>query len=128
MARGIDTAAHSGALPTGTIGVVSGGVDMIYLPENADLFDQVAATGLLLTEMIPSAPEWTDGMRQTIEQKAVDNLRESLLRHLSFDQVTIDDLIGWYEQPAPFVWAAIWELEIAGLVIWHYGNRVARIA
>ena len=128
MARGIDTAAHRGALPTSTIGVVSGGVDMIYLPENADLFDQVAATGLLLTEMIPSAAEWPDRMRQTIEQTAVDNLRECLLRHLSFDQATIDDLIGWYEQPAPFVWAAILELEIASLVTRHYGNRVARIA
>ena len=79
-------------------------------------------------EMLPSAPEWTDGMRQTIDQTAVDNVRESLLRDLSFDPVTIDDLIGWYEQPAPVVWAAILELEIAGLVTRHYGNRVARIA
>ena len=79
-------------------------------------------------EMPPSAPEWTDGMRQTIDQAAVDNVRESLLRNLSFDPVTIDDLIGWFEQPAPFVWAAILELEIAGLVTRHYGNRVARIA
>jgi len=47
---------------------------------------------------------------------------------LSFDPVTIDDLIGWYEQPAPVVWAAILELEIAGLVTRHYGNRLARIA
>ena len=45
MAQGIDTAAHRGALPTGTIGVVAGGVDMIYPPENADLFNQVGATG-----------------------------------------------------------------------------------
>ena len=45
MARGIDTAGHRGALPTGAIGVVAGGVDMIYPPENADLFDQVGAAG-----------------------------------------------------------------------------------
>ena len=45
MARGIDTAAHRGALPTGTIGVVAGGVDIIYPPENADLFDQLGTTG-----------------------------------------------------------------------------------
>ena len=42
-------------------------------------------------EMLPSAPEWTDGMRQTIDQTAVDNLRDSLLRALSFDPVSIDD-------------------------------------
>ena len=94
MARGIDTSAHCGALPTGTIGVVTGGVDMIYLPKNANPFDQEAATGLLLAEIPPSAPEWTDGMRQTIDQTAVDNVRESLLRDLSFDPLTIDDLIG----------------------------------
>jgi hypothetical protein len=29
--------------------------------------------------------------------------------------------------PAPVVWAAILELEIAGIVTRHYGNRVARI-
>ena len=45
-------------------------------------------------EMPPSTPEWTNGMRQTIDQTAVDNVRESLLRDLSFDPVTIDDLIG----------------------------------
>ena len=55
-------------------------------------------------------------------------MRESLLRDLSFDLVTIDDFIGWYDQPAPVVWAAILELEITGLVIRYYGNQVARIA
>ena len=85
MARGIDTSAHCGALPTGTIGVVTDGVDMIYLPKNANPFDQEAATGLLLAEIPPSAPEWTDGMRQNIDQPAVNNLRESLLRDLSFN-------------------------------------------
>ena len=70
-------------------------------------------------EMPPSPPEWTDGMRQTTDQTAVDNVHESLLRDLSFDPVTIDDLIGSYEQPAPVVWAAILELEIAGLMTQH---------
>jgi DNA processing protein len=32
LARGIDTAAHEGALATGTIAVVAGGVDVIYPP------------------------------------------------------------------------------------------------
>ena len=67
-------------------------------------------------------------MRQTIDQPAVNNLREALLRDLSFDWVTTDDLTGWYEQPAPVVCAAILELKIACLVTRHYGNRVAPIA
>ena len=67
-------------------------------------------------------------MRQKINQTAVDNVRATLLRDLSFDPVDIDDLIGWCAQPAPVVWAAILELEIAGLVTRHYDNRGARIA
>ncbi|MCB1556537.1 MAG: DNA-processing protein DprA, partial [Alphaproteobacteria bacterium] len=34
LARGIDTAAHQGALTTGTIAVVAGGIDVVYPPEN----------------------------------------------------------------------------------------------
>ena len=49
------------------------------------------------------------------------------MRELSFDPVTTDDSIGYYEQPAPVVWAAILELEISGLVTRHYGNRLVCI-
>lgn len=51
----------------------------------------------------PAAPKWTDGMRQNIDQTAVDNVRATLLRYLSFDPVDIDDLIGWCAQLAPVV-------------------------
>ena len=54
MARGIDAAAHRGALDTGTIGVIAGGIDIVYPLENAGLFEEVAARGLLLAEMPPA--------------------------------------------------------------------------
>jgi predicted Rossmann fold nucleotide-binding protein DprA/Smf involved in DNA uptake len=47
---------------------------------------------------------------------------------LSLGLVYIDELISWCEMPASVVWAAILELEIAGIVTRHYGNRVARVA
>lgn len=50
LARGIDTAAHEGALETGTIACVAGGIDTIYPPENKDLFAQIMDTGLVITE------------------------------------------------------------------------------
>ena len=58
MARGIDTAAHLGALESkgsegGTIAVVAGGIDVLYPPENAALFDRLAGEGLILAEMAP---------------------------------------------------------------------------
>lgn len=53
LARGIDAQAHRGALPTGTIGCVAGGIDVAYPSENAALQDDISATGLLLSELPP---------------------------------------------------------------------------
>ena len=36
LARGIDSAAHDGALETGTVAVIAGGIDVVYPPENAE--------------------------------------------------------------------------------------------
>ena len=51
LARGIDTAAHKAALPTGTIAVVAGGLNRIYPKENIDLAHAIARQGLLISEM-----------------------------------------------------------------------------
>ena len=56
LARGIDTAAHRGALSAssgGTIAVIASGIDIAYPPQNAALHEQIAAEGLLLTEHPP---------------------------------------------------------------------------
>ena len=46
LARGIDAAAHTGALQTGrTIAAVAGGLDMPYPPEHADLQRRIAEVG-----------------------------------------------------------------------------------
>ncbi len=50
LARGIDAAAHWGALSGGTIGVVAGGLDVVYPPENAELQGRTAAEGLVIAE------------------------------------------------------------------------------
>ena len=58
MARGIDAAAHAGALsvehPLGrTIAVVAGGLDVPYPPEHAELQRRIAAAGAVVTEAPP---------------------------------------------------------------------------
>jgi DNA processing protein len=50
LARGIDAAAHQGALPTGTVAVLGGGVDDIYPSENADLYRQIVEQGCIVSE------------------------------------------------------------------------------
>lgn len=53
LARGVDTAAHVGALEGGTIGVIAGGIDVVYPPENAALQERIAHDGLLIAEQPP---------------------------------------------------------------------------
>jgi DNA processing protein len=53
LARGIDAAAHQGAMAGGTIAVVAGGVDVVYPPENAALMAEIAEKGLILAEQKP---------------------------------------------------------------------------
>jgi DNA processing protein len=53
MARGIDAAAHEGALPTGTAAVLAGGVDDIYPPEHLGLYERLIAEGCVVSENEP---------------------------------------------------------------------------
>jgi DNA processing protein len=51
LARGIDAAAHSASLATGTIAVLAGGHDHIYPPENTGLLDAILPAGAAVSEM-----------------------------------------------------------------------------
>jgi DNA processing protein len=58
LARGIDAAAHRGALEGGTptVAVMATGLDRIYPPEHAELARSIAATGAVITEAEPGTP------------------------------------------------------------------------
>lgn len=58
LARGIDTAAHRGALAAGgrTIAVLASGVLNIYPPENEGLAEEIAQQGCVLSEAAPTMP------------------------------------------------------------------------
>ena len=56
LARGIDSSVHQAAISQ-TIGVIAGGIDHIYPPENKKLFENLAEEGLILAELpIGSTP------------------------------------------------------------------------
>lgn len=50
LARGIDGAAHEGAMDTGTVAVLGGGIDDIYPREHGDLYRRIAQKGCVVSE------------------------------------------------------------------------------
>jgi DNA processing protein len=52
LARGIDSIAHNSALKSGgkTIAVIGSGIDVIYPPENKNLFNKIIEQGLIISE------------------------------------------------------------------------------
>ena len=64
LARGIDSAAHDGAMESGTIGVIAGGIDVFYPPENEQRQRAMFERGLVLAEM-PQAPSRAPAISRT---------------------------------------------------------------
>jgi DNA processing protein len=57
LARGVDSAAHRGALAAGrTLAVLGSGVDVIYPREHAALADEIVERGALVSELLPATP------------------------------------------------------------------------
>lgn len=53
LARGIDKAAHQGALSNRTIAVLAGGIDKLYPQENVNLYEELLKNHLVISEMPP---------------------------------------------------------------------------
>jgi DNA processing protein len=58
LARGVDSAAHHGALEGGgrTIAVLGSGVDRVYPPEHQELAARIEAAGAVVSELAPGTP------------------------------------------------------------------------
>lgn len=58
LARGVDSAAHRGALAGGgkTVAVLGCGADVVYPPEHAALAGEIADRGAVISELVPGTP------------------------------------------------------------------------
>jgi DNA processing protein len=69
LARGVDSAAHRGALASGvTVAVLGSGVDILYPPEHAPLAGEIAKDGAVISEVVPGTPpqQWLFPLRNRI--------------------------------------------------------------
>jgi DNA processing protein len=82
LARGVDTAAHRGALEAGgrTVAVMGSGIDTVYPPENEGLARSICGSGALLTEFPPG----TAPLRQNFP------MRNRILSGLSLGTVVVE--------------------------------------
>jgi len=226
LARGIDSAAHRGALATGTIAVLAGGLDRPYPPESEPLYRAIAERGLVVAELelgrvpqarhfprrnrivsglslgtvvveaalqsgslitarlageqgrevmaVPGSPldPRCRGANQLIRQgatlvesagdvtealsgfagqartpmqplaapsEALSNLSEDIEitakssrnlveERLGPSPVAVDELLRQCQMSPPFLRMTLLELELAGRLIWHPGNRVSLLA
>ncbi|TFE25034.1 DNA-processing protein DprA [Cohnella luojiensis] len=82
LARGIDAAAHAGALRAacGTIAVLAGGVDYCYPPENKALYRDLSIHGLILSESPPD----------TILRPGLFPLRNRIIAGLSYGVIVVE--------------------------------------
>jgi len=82
MARGVDTVAHRSALNNGgrTIAVLGTGVDIIYPPENKDLYFKIINSGAVISEVAPGR----------LVEKGAFRLRNRIISGLSKGVVVVE--------------------------------------
>ena len=96
----------------------------ILVRGTADILEALARPS---TASLPDPSDWRAARLTPGPPEAVDRCRTVILDGLGPESMDIDELVRWCEAPAATVLAAILELEIAGRLTRHHGNRVCLV-
>jgi len=79
LARGVDSAAHRGALAVGgvTVAVLGSGVDVMYPPEHAPLAKQIDERGAVISELVPGTKP--DAMFFPLRNRIISGLSRAVV-------------------------------------------------
>ena len=75
----------------------------------------------------PKASEPTPIHSEHGSEEDMASTRSTILNGLSAEPIEIDELLRWCKTTPAIVYAVILELEIAGHLLRHHGNRVSKI-
>ncbi|MGC6453617.1 MAG: DNA-processing protein DprA [Candidatus Puniceispirillaceae bacterium] len=92
--------------------------------DTADILEALARPS---SASLPAPSDWRAARLSPGSPEAVDRCRKAILDGLGPEGMDIDDLVRWCEAPPATVLAAILELEIAGRLTRHHGNRVCLV-
>ena len=76
---------------------------------------------------VPSAQDRRTGRLTPGPPESIERCREAILQALGPETTDIDDVIAWCNAPTATVLAALLELELAGRVTRHHGNRICLV-
>jgi len=96
----------------------------ILVRGTADVLEALARP---TTASLPHPSDWQAARLAPGPPEAVDRCRAVILDGLGPEGMDIDELVRWCDAPAATVLAAILELEIAGRISRHHGNRVCPV-
>ena len=76
---------------------------------------------------LPAPADWREAKLASGKPEEIDRCRTLILEGISAEGTDVDEVIRWCGMPASTVLAAILELEIAGRLTRHHGNRICLV-
>ena len=76
---------------------------------------------------LPDPADWRQARLAPGKPEEIDRCRSAILEGLGPEDTDIDEVIRWCGMPASTVLTAIVELEIAGRLTRHHGNRICLV-